>query len=158
MIAVTRPNKEEEEEKEKDKNYLERKSTPPPSCGVSSSYKTTQHDHSVRGSKLKKKDHVWVEPLKAGNTLHTNSNTKAKLLLQQFKSVFTKQTSSTLPHLPPTYHPQITQIKITTPGVAKLLHELNPHKAMGPDGIPNTVLKNCANQIAPAFAQFINDL
>ena len=34
--------------------------------------------------KAKKQDHVGVAPLKAGNTLHTDSNTKAKLLLQQF--------------------------------------------------------------------------
>ena len=36
-------------------------------------------------------------------------------------------------------------------GVAKLLWELKPHKAPGPDGIPNTVLKTCADQFAPAL-------
>ena len=74
---------------------------------------------------------LFVCSFKEGNTLRPDSSTKARLLFPQFKSVFTKQTPTTLPHLPPTPHPQITQIKITVPGVAKLLRELNPHKATG---------------------------
>jgi hypothetical protein len=40
-------------------------------------------------------------------------------------------------------------ITITTPGVEKLLRELKPHKAAGPDEIPARVLKECATSIAP---------
>ena len=101
--------------------------------------------------KAKKQENIGVAPLREGNTLHTDSKNKARLLLQQFKSVFTTQTTNTLPQLPPTAHPTISQINITTAGIAKLLHDLNPYKATGPDNIPNRILKDCADQIAPAL-------
>ena len=48
--------------------------------------------------------------------------------------------------------PPIQPIKISSQGIAKLLSDLQPHKAPGPDCIPNTVLKSCANNIAPALS------
>jgi hypothetical protein len=36
-------------------------------------------------------------------------------------------------------------------GVEKLLQDINPSKASGPDGIPNRILKECASQIAPSL-------
>ena len=36
-------------------------------------------------------------------------------------------------------------------GVCKLLSDLNPHKASGPDGIPALILKVAAEEIAPAL-------
>ena len=44
----------------------------------------------------------------------------------------------------------IPNIKITQDGVAKLLRNINPSKASGPDNIPNRVLKQCADHLAPA--------
>ena len=35
-------------------------------------------------------------------------------------------------------------------GVCKLLKSIKPHKACGPDQIPNAVLKNCADTLSPA--------
>ena len=55
-----------------------------------------------------------------------------------------------LPIQKATNAPPIQPIKISSQGVAKLPSDLQPHKATGPDGIPNTVLKSCANNIAPA--------
>ena len=43
--------------------------------------------------------------------------------------------------------PPISQISIDNNGVLKLLKRLDVHKAMGPEGIPNIVLKNCADEI-----------
>ena len=37
-------------------------------------------------------------------------------------------------------------------GVAKLLGELNVHKASGPDGLNARVLKECSNEISPILA------
>jgi hypothetical protein len=45
----------------------------------------------------------------------------------------------------------ISNIKITQDGVAKLLRNINPSKASGPDNIPNIVLKQCADHLAPAL-------
>ena len=42
-------------------------------------------------------------------------------------------------------------IIITTEGVARLLHGLNPNKATGPDDIPARILQLTANEIAPAL-------
>lgn len=46
----------------------------------------------------------------------------------------------------------IPNIKITKYEVAKLLRNINPTKASGPDNIPNTVLKQCADHLALALA------
>ena len=98
--------------------------------------------------KSRKQDNTGVAPLNEEGQLHSDSQSKANILLKQFKSVFTKATSTTLPNMkPPPAH--IQHITVTTPGVAKLLHDLKINKASGPDNIPNIVLKTLANNIAP---------
>ena len=49
-------------------------------------------------------------------------------------------------------HQKISPIKIKTEGVQKLLAHINPSKASGPDNIPNRILKECANQLAPSLS------
>ena len=44
------------------------------------------------------------------------------------------------------------EITIRTPGVQKLLSEINPHKPHGPDNIPAHVLKEIASMLAPMLA------
>ena len=45
----------------------------------------------------------------------------------------------------------MSDIIITTEGVAKLLHGQNPNKATGPDDIPARILQLAANELAPAL-------
>ena len=45
----------------------------------------------------------------------------------------------------------MSHIIITTEGVAKLLHDLNPNKATGPDDIPARILQLAANELTPAL-------
>ena len=71
--------------------------------------------------------------------------------LDQFQSVFTRDGGSAPPHLDPPQHPIISDININTAGVCKLLKATNPHKACGPDQIPNVILKNCADTLAPVL-------
>ena len=40
---------------------------------------------------------------------------------------------------------------VNTAGVAKLLKNINCHKATGPDGVPVRLLKEIADEIAPAI-------
>ena len=40
---------------------------------------------------------------------------------------------------------------INTAGVCKLLEVTNPHKACGPDQIPNVILKNCDDPLVLAL-------
>ena len=98
-------------------------------------------------------------------TLHTPNSTsvihpdkKAQLLNEQFKSVFTLED---LEHIPSKEHSpylSMPEIIITSPGVQKLLSEINPHKAHGPDNIPARVLKEAAFVLVPMlthlFQQF----
>ena len=41
-------------------------------------------------------------------------------------------------------------------GIQKLLEQLNPHKAAGPDGIKATILKELAKEIAPILKIIFN--
>ena len=46
----------------------------------------------------------------------------------------------------------MNNIRIEVPGITKLLRNLNPHKASGPDGVPARLLKETAEEIAPAIS------
>ena len=50
------------------------------------------------------------------------------------------------------------EITITTPGVPKLLSEINPHKASGPDNIFACVLKETVSVTAPILTHLFQQL
>ncbi|XP_072018350.1 uncharacterized protein [Amphiura filiformis] len=102
--------------------------------------------------KAKRCDQAGIAPLKEGNHLFSDPKTKANLLNRQFASVFTKDDTSTLPDLGPSNHPPMNGIQITNQGIVKLLKNLNPYKASGPDGVPARLLKETAEEIAPAIS------
>ena len=87
---------------------------------------------------------------------YTTPLTKAHALNQQFSSVFSKVTPTTLKDsasrlLPPPYKPMDCIITITTAGISKLLCKLDPRKAPGPDNISPRVLKELYFSIAPTL-------
>jgi hypothetical protein len=49
----------------------------------------------------------------------------------------------------------MNDIYITENGVIKLLKDLSPHKASGPDQIPTRLLKLCASELAPAVVRVL---
>ena len=55
-----------------------------------------------------------------------------------------------MPQLDPT-QPLCEDINITVSGIEKLLKQLNPTKASGPDNISPRVLKEVASEIAPSL-------
>ena len=81
----------------------------------------------------------------------SNTKSKTRLLLQQFKSVFTVDEGSPMPECDKKSVPSIALISVTVEGVTKLLKDLNASKTSGPADIPSSVLKHCAKQIAPAL-------
>ena len=102
--------------------------------------------------KARRKDNVGVSPLKVNGRLFSYPENKVEILLKQFKSAFSSDNDNLPPNTKATNAPPIQPIKISSQGIAKLLSDLQPHKAPGPDCIPNTVLKSCANNIAPALS------
>ena len=98
-----------------------------------------------------RQDNCGVSSLNNNGILYSNNKNKADILNQQFASVFTQENLSTLPNLGPSPHPHIPHIVISAAGVAKLLHGLNPSKASGPDEVPARLLKECADELAPAL-------
>ena len=101
--------------------------------------------------KNKRLDHCGVGTLKSGDQVYSDNASKGRLLNDYFASVFTKDTSDTLPSLPNSPYPAISDISVTFNGVVNLLKNIKEHKAHGPDKIPNRLLKECATEIAPSL-------
>jgi hypothetical protein len=102
--------------------------------------------------KSKKQDNIGVAPLKRSGGLTNESKEKAEILSNQFQSVFTRQKQS----IPTTVLQQragstMQHLKITVEGVETLLKNTNTSKSTGPDRIPNTILKTCAEELAPCL-------
>ena len=109
--------------------------------------------------KSTKTEGLGVSALKIGGKLITDAEDRTELLGKQFSSVFSPkdQISEEEFHLrcpsapdSPIY-PSCNNPEITVKGVEKLLKNLNPSKAQGPDGLSPRVLQMIAKVIAPAF-------
>ncbi|KAL8587797.1 hypothetical protein ACOMHN_021015 [Nucella lapillus] len=101
--------------------------------------------------KSKKSDATGVAPLKKDGLTHSQSSDKTNILNDQFCSVFTTEDMKNIPNLDVTPHQDMPEIEINTKGVEKLLRNLNPKKAAGPDMIPCRLLQTVAEQLAPAL-------
>ena len=104
--------------------------------------------------KSRKCDNLGVSALKKKGHLHSDAKKKADILLDQFCSVFTSDDddSGEMPQVGLNIKDNISDIVIDPKGVEKLLSNLQPHKAAGPDMIPNLVLKNCSKALAPGVS------
>ena len=80
--------------------------------------------------------------------MFTDRKSISEILNTQFRSVFTKKTSSKIPELPGVTFPSIKDLKITEFGVFKLLDKIDVSKASGPDCIPGRILQNLARELA----------
>ena len=98
-----------------------------------------------------KKDSQGIPPLKTNNTIAEKDLDKAETLNTQFTSVFTHTKYESVPLLERKV-PIMNEIKVTVSGVTKLLKNINPSKACGPDGLHPHVLKELANEISPVFS------
>ena len=102
--------------------------------------------------KSRKKDSTGVAPLKKDGLTFSDSLNKANIMGDQFCSVFTQEDTSELPDLGPSRTPSVPPIKVNRKGVQKLLKDIKPHKATGPDNIPGRLLKEAAEELAPGLA------
>ena len=101
--------------------------------------------------KSKQHDYLGVAPLKEGNIIYCDPIQKANILNRQFISVFTDDTKTSLQDLGPSQYPSMENIAVSCEGVVKLLKNLKPHKAAGPGDVPLILLKEAADEIAPAI-------
>ena len=118
-------------------NYLIKTSTSDPFCNkqLGALIKSKQHDH------------LGVSPLKEGNIIYCDPILKANIFYHQFISVFTDDTKTSIPDLGPSQYPSMEDIAVSCEDVVKLLKNLKPHKAVGPDDIPLMLLKEAADEI-----------
>ena len=101
--------------------------------------------------KSKRCDSSGVSALKSDGVAHSDPHLKASLLNRQFCSVFTTEDTTDLPTMKGNPFPDMHSFSIGLAGVTKLLRNLSPHKATGPDAIPTRFLKEVAADIAPAL-------
>ena len=101
-------------------------------------------------------DSSGVAPLMKDGILHSESRVKANLLNDQFVSVFTREDSSSLPDLGDSPHPDVPAFEVSIEGVQKLLSNIKPHTASGPDNIPAYLLKEGAAELAPVLTLLFN--
>jgi hypothetical protein len=96
-----------------------------------------------------KKDSSGVAPLRSDGLLVDDTKDKAEILNRQYFSVFTPEdTDEQLPPLNDNFQ-SMPEIKATILGTEKLLKNLDPTKATGPDQIPARILKQFAAEFAP---------
>ena len=99
-----------------------------------------------------KKDNSGVAPLRHEGFSVDNTKQKAEILNKQYHSVFTPENDNEqIPQLHDNY-PAMHNIHITVNGTQKLLQNLDPSKAKGPDEIPARILKQYASEFAPHLA------
>ena len=84
--------------------------------------------------------------IKDGTSYETSLD-KAKILNEQFQSVFTIEPNTPLPCKGPSPHPTMSDINISLEGIYNLLLNINSYKACGPDQIYGRVLKETADII-----------
>ena len=103
--------------------------------------------------KGKKQESSGVSPLRnADGIIHSEADVKANILNKQFVFVFTKEDTANIPDKGPSPYSSMNNITVRTKGVEKLLSNLQPDKATGPDMIPARLLKQLSTEIAPALA------
>ena len=99
--------------------------------------------------KALRKDSSGVAPLKKDGVLISDARSKANILNTQYASVFTQEDISNIPELDRSPHPHISTTSISEKGVKKLLDNLNPNKAAGPDQLNPRFLKEISKELAP---------
>jgi hypothetical protein len=133
---------------------------------VESVFNESQSEKSINKKvwsyiKAQGKDHAGIPPLEeSNNDLVYSARGKANLLSRQYSSVFTTENPD-IPTLPEAEAlPEMDAITVKPEGIAKLLKELEPKKAAGPDGIPTRLLKDfyepMSNILAIIFQQSLN--
>ena len=101
--------------------------------------------------KSKRMETTGIAPLKGeDNITHNDNETKANILNKYFASAFSepgdKEILINLNQIE-----NLGEINVEEMGINKLLANLKPNKASGPDGIPARLIKELSNELSPIF-------
>ena len=107
--------------------------------------------HNFVRSKMKVKDRIGPLENSEGEVC-CERKMKAKLLNDQFKSVFVRENLNNIPEVERTVV-NITDVLIDEEIVKKKLSKLKEDKAMGPDEIHPKILRECSEQLAGPLAR-----
>ena len=99
--------------------------------------------------KQKKSVQRNIPILKSNYKLISDPKEVAKALNSQYTSQFTREPSGCLPDMEGQPVSSMPDIQFTVPGIEKLLRNLNPSLASGPDLVPSRILKLASQEIAP---------
>lgn len=130
-------------------NYIE-KTINPTENGQENNKVSKKFWTYIKNNKTDKSD---VAPLKDNGLLHSDPKQKAQILNKQFHSVFNQDVPLNEHILPKSSYPEMNNINITEKGVLKLLKNLKPHKAPGPDNITPMIYRELAEEIAPCLTK-----
>ena len=89
--------------------------------------------------------------LQKGDQTFAGSQDKANILNEYFSTVFSHDNNDDLPDNGESLFSSIPPIKIVSVGINKLLRDLYPSKAAGPDKLPARYLKLIANELTPSL-------
>lgn len=98
--------------------------------------------------KSNRKETLGIPPIMVDGSLTTDERAKASCFNRYFQSVFTMDLTEKPLHANEGSFVQMPEIEIGHNGILSLLNNLKVEKAIGPDGIPNHVLKSCADIIS----------
>ena len=94
---------------------------------------------------------VHISPIFSCRVTYSDSVAKGNILNKYFNSVYTEELFHNMPTMVENDYPDMPEIEITLQGVVGLLQKLKPFKACGPHQIPNRILKEVAEEIAPSL-------
>ena len=94
-----------------------------------------------------------ASPKNKDGFLQSDNQGKIEILNRRFSSVFTREDDTSTADKGQSLYTAMSDIVINRNGVMKILKELNPHKATGPDDLPSRILKLGAGELAPALVK-----
>ena len=102
--------------------------------------------------KSMKNDNNGIPTLRKDGILTNNTIDKANILNEQFEQAFTTEsTDIPIPDKGPSPHTTMPDILVTPNGITKLLNNINPNKATGPDQLSGRILKELSTELTPAI-------
>ena len=118
---------------------------------IHNSYVNGKRKRFYKHIKSLRSDHCGIPSLQKDDYIYTEGYAKANLLNDYFCSVFSQDGENPTPTL--NYEPfsSIPPIELNISGICKILKDLDPSKAPGPDHIPIKFLKLFASELSPSL-------